>query len=167
MVILIDWLVRVPREEFEGRIEPHETLTSLREWIAAQRRIRGRPAFQSALERASVGSDSPMETKLRLALEDAGITGAVCNAVITDGGHVLGQPDLAFLEAKVAVDYHGAHHWTADGIARDLRKRDRFERAGWKYIELCADHAVHDWAPATRLIRDAVSSPSLPVTGRV
>jgi len=58
-------------------------------------------------------SESPMESRLRLLLVQAGFTGVRSQLDVRDeAGRFVGRLDLAFEESRVAVEYDGAWHWT-------------------------------------------------------
>lgn len=84
---------------------------------------RGAATLRTALSRSRDRVDSPMETRLRLLLEDAGLPEPVVNEwVKASDGTPLHRPDLSWPQWRVAVDYDGRHH--------DDRDRERDVRAG-------------------------------------
>lgn len=157
IVAIIDWLVRHPRPAFERRIHPYDTLDGLRSWAETRSRRKGVVVLREALRRARVGADSPQETRLRLALEDAGLPVPECNPVLFARPGQWGiQPDLAFPEFRVAVDYQGASHGAAEQMRRDVDKRRRFAAEGWTLVEVHAGHARNTWAAAVLLVSQAL-----------
>jgi hypothetical protein len=57
-------------------------------------------------------TESAMETRTRILLVDAGLPRPTAQFVVHDGdGCHVGRLDLAYPEAKVAVEYDGALHW--------------------------------------------------------
>lgn len=77
--------------------------------------------------------DSPMETRLRLLLVQAGLPEPLINTdvMFADGGW-LGRPDLQYPLQKIAIDYDGRHH--IDDRAqwhRDIGRRENYAREGW------------------------------------
>ncbi len=86
--------------------------------------------------------DSPQETRLRLVLTNHGglPQPAVNPDVGDDHGEWIGRPDLAYEDAKVAIQYEGDVHrttkkrWRAD-ISRDEVLRDH----GWEVVRVTAD----------------------------
>lgn len=93
LVVLADHLVRRPRERYEQRTEPYATLNELSDGARAMGSRRGAATMRRALERARVGSDSPQETALRLALVGAGIPEPVLNVAIAWRGPTCSGPD--------------------------------------------------------------------------
>ncbi len=100
---------------------------------AAQRR-RGVQAARAALEHLHERVDSPMETRLRMILVDAGLPCPLVNVPVRDeAGHLLCVPDLHYLERRVALQYEGDHHrtdkaqWRSDIDRDDVMRGDSWE----------------------------------------
>lgn len=90
---------------------------------------RGARTLRRALELASLRVDSPMETRLRLLLLDAGLPPAEVNVAVRDRfGEIVHTPDLSWPRWRVAVDYDGSHHFRDDD-ERDVAAR---RRADWR-----------------------------------
>ena len=53
-------------------------------------------------------------------------------------GRFVARVDLAWPEAKLAVEYDGAHHFEDGQIARDDARIARLRDAGWHVIRLSA-----------------------------
>mgnify|MGYP006190244613 CR=1 FL=1 len=82
-----------------------------------------------AADRARVGSDSPKETGLRLALVDAGLPEPAVNRWILDprtGGRVH-RGDLTYEEYRLTLEYECRHHSDPDQVARDIDRQERLE----------------------------------------
>lgn len=103
---------------------------------------RGVRAAREALARIRVGSESRMESVLRLAVLDAGFPEPELNVDVFDGAGVfLGRVDMAWPELKVALEYDGDHHRERDAFQRDQRRRNGFEVNGWLVIHATARDA--------------------------
>ena len=72
IVAMGDACVRVPRPEFEGRGLPLCSIADLQRMIDRHKGKRGIRKAKEAIELVRVGSDSPQETMLRLAIVRAG-----------------------------------------------------------------------------------------------
>ncbi len=85
--------------------------------------------------------DSPMETRLRLLLVLAGLPEPETNLPAHDpSGRWLARPDLRYGCHRLAVEYDGRHHRDrADQWLRDLTRRERLERGGWRVIVVTAE----------------------------
>jgi hypothetical protein len=82
-------------------------------------------------------AESPPESRVRVALVLAGLAPEPQYDVHV-GGQWLGRVDLAFPEARVAVEYEGAYHFEDDQIMRDDERYERLRAAGWTVIRLSA-----------------------------
>lgn len=109
----------------------------LLKYLAKKRGTRGIRRLMAAIDRAVDGADSPPETKLRLALEDAGCPFFHANMPIHDEHEQpIAWPDLANFDFKVCVEYEGAHHLTADQLHSDASRDMRVQMNGWLQIRL-------------------------------
>lgn len=83
-------------------------------------------------------SESPMETRLRLLLAWAGLDHLEPQFVVRDAaGRFVARVDLAFVAAKVAVEYDGAWHWKQRRA--DDRRRDALRDLGWTVLVVSAE----------------------------
>lgn len=119
-VVIADHLLREPRPRFEGRSSPFVSVANLERIVEEQRGRRGRAKALRALERARVGADSPQETRLRLALVDAGIPEPLLNQRIRDErGLLYHQPDMQWPRWKVTGGrYRSVEHYLEPTRAR-------------------------------------------------
>ncbi|KFI63203.1 DUF559 domain-containing protein [Bifidobacterium cuniculi] len=123
---------RVTLESFEdmlSRVERH-----VRERGGGCRAPHGIGRCRMALRLMAEGTDSPMETRLRLTLERYGLPRPVVNLPLEleDGSHVF--LDLAFEDARVSAEYDGRHH--AEQWEQDSVRRLGIESAGWAYVQV-------------------------------
>lgn len=107
---------------------------------AAVRRHGGRRGVRSlrlALDRVTYGSLSPQESRLRVALEDAGLPTPRLNHAVRspDGDRIEAMIDLAYPGAMVAIEYLGDHHRTDRSVYRDdIRRREMLVDRGWHVV---------------------------------
>ena len=137
LVVIADHLARVPRLRHEQRTKPFATIDQLRR-IADQHHGRGARRLREALDLAAVGSDSPAETRLRLAILRSGLPAPHTNIDIYDGATHLGQPDLSWPEWRVCVEHEGPHHRTPKQQERDIDRGERRRDHGWIEIQTTA-----------------------------
>ncbi len=142
LTVVVDYLVRIPRPQFEFRSEPYATLTEL----------------TLMLEQARVGSDSAPETRLRLAVVRAGLPAPELNRRVELADGTGREPDLSFSEYRVAAEYEGEGHSVPDQIIRDISREEDFIRAGWIQVRISKRHMVNGAAPAIAKIRTALLS---------
>jgi Protein of unknown function (DUF559) len=101
-------------------------------------------------------SESPPESLLRVACVRAGLPAPVPQYVVLSGGEFLGRVDLAWPEAKLVVEYEGAHHFEGLQIRRDDRRYERLTAAGWRVIRVSAAD-LRDLDAVVRRILEALS----------
>lgn len=154
LVAIGDSLVRPPRPGLErGRAEPWCTVEDLR----AQCTGRYARALHRALDEVRIGSDSPMETLLRLAFLRAGLPAPLLNEPLRDDGRRQGHdPDFQWPEYRVCVEYDGGSHNAPDQVARDIRRSRRASQAGWTELRLHAEDVREECAAAVALVTAAL-----------
>ena len=92
-------------------------------------------------------AESAPESKVRVALVLAGLA-PVPQFHVLHHGDFLGKVDFAWPEAKLIVEYEGAHHFDAERILEDERRYAALTAAGWRVIRL--------YAPDLRNLDDVV-----------
>lgn len=130
---------------------PLAALTGLRAVVEGRANLRGKRRLLAALEHTRSGSDSPMESRLRLRLVAAGVPEPELNVRVplgpdrrTGATRWTGPRDLVWREARVVVEYEGAHHFEdADQYRRDMRRDEELRALGW--VVLRVDRDV--WTP--------------------
>jgi hypothetical protein len=158
LTVVADHLLRIPRPEFESRSEPYATPEDLADMLDRHWGTPGIRKARLALEQARVGSDSAPETRLRLALERAGLPEPQLNVPRELSGGVVRQPDLAYPEQKVAVEYDGEGHSEVEQVVRDIAREEDFGRAGWSLVRISKRHMVNDAWEAVAKVRTALQN---------
>jgi hypothetical protein len=102
-------------------------------------------------------SQSPPESWVRVACVRAGLPVPVPQYVVLEGGEFLGVVDLSWPEARVIVEYEGAHHFDGLQIVKDDARYARLTAAGWHVIRLSASD-LRDMEAVVRKIRAALLS---------
>jgi len=96
---------------------------------------RGIAALRWGLQRVREGVDSRPESLLRLLLVAAGLPEPLVNDPTPVRGGLVLRPDLKLPEWRVVFEYEGEDHWrNCAQWARDQRRRELLEEAGWKVI---------------------------------
>ena len=133
LVVLADGLMR--------RQAPILFVEDLLEFVADSPGHRGVGRARRALDLARAGTDSPAETWTRLALIDAGLPCPQVNhPLVRPGDSVKFYLDMAYPEAKVAVEYDGAYHvGKVTQMRRDQARRRWIEDCGWRVITVTSD----------------------------
>jgi very-short-patch-repair endonuclease len=156
ITVVADHLLRLPRPEFEGRSDPYCTREDLETMLDRHKGTPGIRKARLALEQARVGADSAPETRLRLALEWAGLPQAEVNRPTELGSGVVRQPDLSYPELRVAVEYEGEGHSDPAQIVRDIEREEDFSRAGWILVRISKRHMRKDAHAAVSKVRNAL-----------
>ncbi|MDY6055270.1 hypothetical protein [Micrococcus sp.] len=125
----------------EGRLPPRTTIPRLRACLERSGRFSGIRMARAALELVRVGADSPPETALRLALIDAGLPEPELQLMLHPGRRGSPDADLGYRQWRLVLHYDGAHHRSLEQQARDRRRNEGWERAGWAQIVVTEDDA--------------------------
>lgn len=116
----------------------HQGYTTIDSLIAyaLERHLRGVRRVRQVIGFVREGSESPMETLVRLMIRFAHLPEPAPNLVLRDDhGLFLARGDLVYARWKVLVEYDGWHHErNAHQRQRDIGRRERLERAGWRVI---------------------------------
>ncbi|HEY8912722.1 hypothetical protein [Lacisediminihabitans sp.] len=113
IVVVGDFLVR--------RKRPLSSLAKLRATVDALGAVRGVRAMRRALEDVRAGTDSPMETRVRLLLVAGGLPEPVIQFAVKDAdGFFVATPDLAYVKERIAIEYEGEIH-RSSGICGGYR----------------------------------------------
>ena len=113
-------------------------LDELAAYFAGKRRLRNLRIGERLLSYVEPKSESPMETRMRVELIDAGLPQPEAqHNVYDDHGNFVGRLDLAYVNARLGVEYDGADHWTQR--RDDDRRRTRIREQGWEVLVYSAD----------------------------
>ncbi len=157
LVVAGDSCVRVPRPELEGRDMPLCSIDDLQRMIDRHKGKRGIRNAKEAIKLIRVGSDSPQESLLRLAIVWAGLPEPELNVPIIDHfGKRHHEPDLSYRKYRVGIEYEGEHHGEEEQIVRDIGRSERYAALGWTEVRISKRHMVNDAKPAVTKIRNAL-----------
>lgn len=96
-------------------------------------RARGNDAVAEVLAYADRRSGSPMETRLRLLLEFAGLPRPQVQWVVQDErAHRAVWLDLAYPERMIGIEYEGEGHTTRERVLRDIGRGTDLVDKGWR-----------------------------------
>jgi hypothetical protein len=103
---------------------------------------RGVRSVREALPLIRSGTDSPMESRLRLAIIRAGLPEPVVGYEVRDAtGGFVATPDLAYVQQRIAIEYEGdVHRISRRTFVEDIGRREALEDAGWRVIRVISDH---------------------------
>lgn len=121
---------------------------TLDELIAAVRRrprIRGVVKLRRALRAIRTGSRSPGETRTRLALVRRGLPEPELNHDVVVDGRWIACVDLAYPEARVAIEYESDLHRTDPKTFRkDLTRGEHLKDVDWWLVRATSDDVGRD-----------------------
>ncbi|QKS17128.1 hypothetical protein HUN59_13735 [Curtobacterium sp. Csp2] len=116
------------------------TVDELRRALRRHRGARGTRRARAALELVRVGSRSPGETRLRLALVRRGLPEPLRNHDVIERGRWIACVDLAYPYARVAIEYESDLHRTdARTFRKDLTRGERLKDVDWWLVRATAD----------------------------
>lgn len=102
-------------------------------YLVHYRGARGNDRVPEVLARASRYSGSPMETRLRLLLVEAGLPRPQVQWVVQDlEARTAVWLDLAYPHALIGIEYEGGAHTTPEGVLRDAGRYTRLVDRGWR-----------------------------------
>lgn len=134
LVALGDYLVTPPRGSTAAAMSTVEQLA-----LACERHAGKRGATRAAwaLSRIRVGPQSRPESLLRLLIIAARLPEPTVRFGVGVGGGLTLHPDLAYPDARIAIEYEGDdHRLRRDVWLRDVERRELFEDAGWRVIRV-------------------------------
>lgn len=132
-------------------------LQPLSAYLAAHRGWPGVPLLREVLTVAEPLSESPMETRLRLLLVDAGAPRPTAQHDVTDGrGRFIGRVDLAYPKWRIAIEYEGDHHRERSHFRRDIARLNDLRDNDWLVLRFTADDVLRHPARIVRQVASAI-----------
>ena len=119
------------------------TVGSLRQWAAEHAGYRGVHRLRQAIELAEPATESPMETRLRMLLLQAGLPRPQVQTLLRDDrGIFVGRPDLYYPVQRLAIEYDGSGH--RESLAGDDRRQNRLIEAGYRILRFTGADVLND-----------------------
>ncbi|MFG3576701.1 endonuclease domain-containing protein [Micromonospora chersina] len=132
-------------------------LPALRAYAAERAGWPGLPLLREVLALAEPLSESPMETRLRLLLLDAGLGPLTAQHDVHDArGRFIARVDLAWPALRVAVEYDGDHHRERAHFRQDIARLNALRAAGWLVVRFTADDVLRHPRATVALVRQAL-----------
>ena len=162
LVTTVDWtafdLARfLPKEEaviaLEGMHTQGFSLPGMRALLDRETGTWGVRRATEAWQATNPDSQSPMESRTRLILEEARITGFEAQVEEPALGYFV---DLGHRFAKVAIEYDGDDHFDAARHRRDVRRINRLRAEGWEVIMVTFDILQNHRTEFLRQVRTAL-----------
>ncbi len=114
------------------------TANELRTRVALSGRLWRVTRVRQAVDLVDGRSESPPESRIRVAVIRAGLPRPVPQFDVRVDGTFIARVDLAWPDAKVAVEYDGSHHADVLQMRRDRRRLNSLVHAGWTVIHATA-----------------------------
>jgi hypothetical protein len=102
-------------------------------------------------------AESPQETRLRLLVGRSSLPPPVAQFTVRADGRFVARVDFAWPERRVALEYDGLWHAEARQFARDRRRLNRLQAAGWRVVFVTAAD-LHDPAGLIARIAAAIAA---------
>jgi len=104
---------------------------------ALRLRLTDRSALASPLARLAEPAESPMETRLRWLLLQAGLPRPQVQTDLHDGaGRFVGRADLYYPSARLVIEYDGGNH--RERLVEDNRRQNALVNAGFRLLRFTA-----------------------------
>lgn len=133
------------------------TWLDLAELLGRHKKKRGIVRAREALDLSRVGSDSAQETRLRLAIINAGLPEPVLNQrIVAEWGDTFHEPDMSYPEYRLAIEYDGDGHSGAGQVNLDIGREEKIDLAGWKQVRISAPDMRNEAKKAVAKIRTAL-----------
>jgi hypothetical protein len=117
----------------------------LRAYLDAHAGWTGVRAAAAALALARLDVESPMETRLRLAIVFAGLPEpAVQYDVLDPRGRFVARLDLAYPKQRIGLEYDGDHHRDRDTFRFDAVRLNRLRLLDWSVLRFTADDVLRN-----------------------
>jgi len=120
--------------------------------------VAGRPGsrlFADAVALSEPLSESPMETRCRLALVDGGLPRPVAQYVVRDpAGRFVARLDLAYPSHRVGIEYEGDYHRERAAFRRDIERINMLTALDWIVVRATADDIYRNPDQLVRRIND-------------
>ena len=126
-------------------------------YLDAHRGWPGVALLREVLTLAEPLSESPMETRLRILLVEAGAPPLTAQHDVHDArGRFLGRVDLAYPRWRIALEYEGDHHRERGHFQRDVARLNALRAAGWIVLRFTADDVLRHPARIVRQVADTI-----------
>ncbi|MFY1698853.1 MULTISPECIES: DUF559 domain-containing protein [unclassified Solwaraspora] len=114
--------------------------------------------LRELLPLAEPRTESPMETRLRLLLHDAGLPPPVAQHEVLDPlGRLVARVDFAYPRWRLAIEYEGDHHRERAHYQQDVARFNALRDCGWLVLRFTADDVLRHPDRTARQVASALS----------
>jgi Protein of unknown function (DUF559) len=132
-------------------------LPDIADYLSERPRWPGVCSLRELLTLVDARAESPMETRLRLLLHDAGTPAPVPQYDVRDAdGRFLARVDLAYPQWRIALEYEGDHHREKTQFRRDIARVNALRQAGWLVLRFTADDVLRHPRQVVQHVLDAI-----------
>ena len=110
----------------------------LEAFAAGRDRWPGSAQARRAVALSDEKAESPPESRVRLALDAAGIRPRTQVDVHDEAGRWIARVDMAYEDERIAVEYDGGWHAEPGQLSRDRDRLNRLQAAGWTVVFVTA-----------------------------
>jgi hypothetical protein len=144
-------------------------LPALREYAVHRAGWPGLPLLREVLSLVEPLAGSPMETRLRLLLLDAGLPAPVVRHDVHDlGGRFVGRVGLAYPGRRVAIEYEPGPPREPGLLRQEATRFHALRAAGWRVVRCTADDVLRHPVRTARTVAAALRGrPATRVNGLV
>lgn len=132
---LVHAIMGIDALRYAGDLEPDAVRAVARRHLG----VRGSRQLPVALRRSTHMAHSPMESRIRVAIEDAGLPLPILQHRV--GPYLL---DMAYPDQKLAVEYDGRDHLTPKRARRDLNRQAYLTAEGWTVLRFAAAVVLYE-----------------------
>lgn len=132
---LVHAIMGVDALRYACELDPDAVLTVARRHVGA----RGIRQLPEVLRRSTHLAQSPMESRIRVAIEDAGLPLPVLQHPV--GPYFL---DMAYRERMLAVEYDGREHLTPKRARHDLNRQAYLTSEGWTVVRFSPSVVLYE-----------------------
>ena len=156
-VLTVDELV-IAGDGLVCREHPLATMEIIQDAVTYHARHRGVRSLAAAASLVRPNTDSPTETRLRLAIVRAGLPEPVVNARIeTAAGEFIAFGDLVYRQFRLVLEYDGEYHFDSpDQHRHDIDRLERIMAEDWRVVRIHREHLRNGARPAVHLVRRAL-----------
>lgn len=135
------------------------TVVELRRYFAGKKRLRNLRRGEALVDLVEPATESPMETRLRFLMIDAGLPRPHAQYEVRGpGDRFIARVDLAYPHLEIAIEYDGAWHWKQR--RKDERRWAALRAQGWLVLVYDADDVFKTPTSTVAEIRRGIRSRS-------
>lgn len=128
------------------------TVKTLADWVESSSGAKGVKRLRRALSLVNPLAESPMETRLRLALIKAGLPAPCLQVDLHDSfGAFMARVDMYYPDARLVIEYDGKGH--KERLVEDLRRQNALINAGYTVLRFTAPDLRFPGAAASQVRR--------------